>query len=153
MPLKVRIEQENPQKIYLEGTIDESVNLNETFERFTGNIVLDLSGIHNINSMGINKWIPLISKYSDKHQVEVEKLSYALVIQSNLIMRLFGSAKIVSCNAPYFCHRCKKDYLVEITREELEKSKFEAPKLMCSQCSSEMTFDDLPSYFDFFNSL
>jgi hypothetical protein len=152
MPLNVRVEGKNPQSVFLEGSIDENSHLDQIFKQFTGNIILDLNGIKKMNSIGILGWIPAISDYSEKYQISVKNASYPIVIQLSSVSNLFGKAKIISCNAPYFCDACSKGHLAEVTKEMFKKTEPEAPVIKCPDCSTEMTFDDIPGYFNFFKN-
>lgn len=145
----MKIEGQNPAKFFLKGAINENSELNEIFSKISGPTVFDLSGVEKINSIGIHRWVPLIKASSEKYSIEIERLSYSLAIQAGSILNLFGKAKINSILAPYFCAKCERDYLVELSTQAICATKNEIPLASCKSCTSEMTFDELPQYFEF----
>lgn len=145
--LKSRIEGTELPRVFLEGVITETSNIEEVFAPLQGDIILDLHGIESINSIGIHRWVPHISKYSKEHQVKIFRVSYPLIIQRMCISNIFGTAEIASCDAPYFCPHCSQEYLIEVTQEDYKKSNSSPPKKTCSSCSTALSFDELPDYF------
>ena len=49
-----------------------------------------MRNVERVNSMGVHRWIPLISKFSAKHQAAFDEISYALVQNANVVANLFG---------------------------------------------------------------
>ena len=137
------------QVVALTGAIDENTDLQALFAGFTGDIVLNLQNVERVNSMGVHRWIPIVTRFSSQHLLVIEQISYALVQNANVVRNMFGSARVRSCMAPYFCAKCKNNCTMTVTDDEMAEA--ETPPLKhCGQCGSEMEFDELDGYFSFF---
>jgi hypothetical protein len=140
------------QYVSLAGSIDENADLESVFSRFTGETTLNLRGVERVNSMGVHRWVPLVTAYTAGHRLVIEEISYALVQNANFVANLFGSAIVRSCVAPYFCSGCKENCSVTVTAEEVVSHGFEPPAKRCVRCNSALEFDELDGYFAFFKS-
>ena len=149
MTLNFRIEGINPQKVTLSGSLDEKANLAPLFDQLKGKVVFCLGEIDRVNSLGIRNWIRLIEEYSKKNEVEISRIPYPLVVQCNVILNLFGRAKISSCMAPYYCATCDKDVTFEVKSVDLKNQNEFIPNCNCPICNEHLVFNELPSYFDF----
>ena len=133
--------------IALAGTIDEDADFTRVFPNYRGTVVLDLSGVRRLNSIGVHRWIKEFSRYTEQHVVQVKACSYPVVLQANCIANFFGKASVLSCLAPYFCPSCNANQMVEVTRPELGNGDGAPPEKTCVTCSSSMEFDELDHYF------
>jgi len=141
------------QRLALAGSIDENADLDSIFSKLTGDTVLNLRGIDRVNSMGVHRWVPIVTAFTARHRLLIEEISYALVQNANFVANLFGSATVVSCIAPYYCSTCKDNCSVTVTGEEVAAHGFEEPpSKRCVRCNSVMEFDELDGYFAFFKS-
>ena len=140
------------QLVTLVGSIDENADLEGVFSRFTGDTTLNLRGVERVNSMGVHRWVPLITAFTARHRLIVEEISYALVQNANFVANLFGSATIRSCVAPYYCTACKDNCSVAVSAEEVAAHGFDPPPKRCVRCNSALEFDELDGYFAFFKS-
>jgi hypothetical protein len=138
------------QRATLAGSIDENADLQGLFAKLTGDAVLNMQQVERVNSMGVHRWIPLATAFSQKHRLMIDEISYALVQNANVVANLFGAGMVRSCSAPYFCGRCKINCTVIVTCEEVIAAGFSAPERQCSRCNSVMEFDELDGYFGFF---
>jgi hypothetical protein len=136
--------------VSLSGAIDENSNLESLFARLVGDTVFNLAAVERVNSMGVHRWIPLITRLSAKHRIELVDISYALVQNANVVANMFGSGVVRSCMAPYFCSTCKTNVVTSVTREEVAASPDAPPTKHCARCKNELEFDELDSYFAFF---
>jgi hypothetical protein len=138
-------------KVFLNGSIDESANLENIFLQFSGDVLINMKDVKNANSIGLRSWIQLLSDYSSRHKVTIEALPYGLAVQARLIRNLFGKGTVLTTMAPYFCPSCEKERLVEIAGTQVMNSQL-PPPAKCAECSGEMDFDELPQFFDFLRS-
>jgi hypothetical protein len=136
-------------RVYLTGSIDESADLDSAFAGIDGTCIVNLEGIERINSMGIHRWIPRIARLAEDHEVEVERLSYPVALQANVVSNLFGGAPVLSCLAPYFCNTCQEDRTATVTADEVRNANGDAPEKRCETCNDPMEFDELDTYFLF----
>jgi hypothetical protein len=146
---KIEKTEDGGSRVLLSGSIDESSDLDSVFAGVEGRCIVSLEGIERINSMGIHRWIPTIAKLAKEHEVVVERLSYPVSLQANVVANLFGGAPVVSCVAPYFCNTCQEDRTAVVTAEEVQAADGSAPEKHCDACDDPMEFDELDTYFLF----
>jgi hypothetical protein len=137
----------NSLKVTLTGVMDEEADLAKVFSSLDGATIFDLGGIDRINSMGIHRWIPLITDLADRHPVTIQRISYPMVLQANTVANLFGKAKLESCLAPYFSPAVRENFMVEVRANEVVDGA--APTKPCPKTGQPMEFDELDSYFYF----
>jgi hypothetical protein len=140
------------QRVVLEGSIDENADLETMFSKLTGPSILNMQHVERVNSMGVHRWIPLVTRFCTQHKLVIEEISYALVQNANVVANLFGSAQIRSCMAPYFCSSCNHNCTVTVTTDEVVGPGHGAPDKHCAKCGSAMEFDELDGYFAFFKT-
>ena len=148
MPLRIESKTANDVTILiLHGSIDEHSEL--ALPKSLGpKVVIDMADVDRINSVGINRWLPVIRELSSTRSVRAVRLSYAASIQAANIIGLFGSAVIDSCLAPYYCAACGATPTVEVTRQEYAATR-QPPKRTCPTCSKDLEFDELEEYLAF----
>jgi hypothetical protein len=151
VPLRAEIAVKNGMRfVALSGSIDENADLQGLFAQLDGDAIMNLRDIERVNSMGVHRWIPLVTAFAAHHRLVFEELSYALVQNANVVANLFGTAHVRSCMAPYFCAHCKDNCSVAVTGEEVVASRYGPPVKRCAQCGLVMEFDELDGYFTFF---
>jgi hypothetical protein len=136
----------------LSGSIDENSDIEGMFAQVTGPALLNMQRVERVNSMGVHRWIPLVARCAAQYPLAIEEISYALVQNANVVANLFGSASVRSCMAPYYCARCKENWTVSVSADEVVGAGNMAPVKHCGRCSSAMEFDELDGYFGFFKS-
>ena len=137
-------------KVLLAGSIDENADLDGLFGKLGADAVMNMRGVDRVNSMGVHRWIPLVTKFTTQHRLVIDEISYALVQNANVVANLFGGAMLRSCMAPYFCARCKDNCTVLVTADEVAQAGSEPPVKHCGRCNSPMEFDELDGYFGFY---
>lgn len=140
------------QAVALAGSIDENSDLDGLFAKLVGPAVMNMQQVERVNSMGVHHWIPLVTRFTAQHPLEIHEISYALVQNANVVANLFGSATIASCMAPYFCGRCKDNCTVAVTAHEVAEAGSGPPAKSCGRCKTAMEFDELDGYFAFFKN-
>jgi hypothetical protein len=140
------------QLVSLIGAIDENADLDALFARLNGDVILNLRKIERVNSMGVHRWVPLVSRFTAKQPLLIDEISYALVQNANAVANLFGAAQVRSCMAPYYCGRCNDNATVVVTFDEVDRCGSGPPPKSCARCNSAMEFDELDGYFAFFRS-
>ena len=144
----VKTEQDQTRYI-LKGHIDERSQMDKAIGALAAGSVIDLSGIERINSAGLLLWVRWINKETDGKNISVDAISYPMAIQANQLLDLFGSAKILSCVAPYYCARCNAPRSVVVKVEEVQGANLTAPARNCTVCKAPMQFDELEDFFSF----
>jgi hypothetical protein len=133
----------------MEGAIDETADLEGLFAKLGGPTIFNMRNVSRVNSMGVHRWIPLVTRFSNANVLYIEDVSYALVQNANVVANMFGSARVRSCMAPYFCSRCKDAITLRVTSEELAASRHSTPQKTCDRCRAALEFDELEGYFGF----
>lgn len=150
MAFRFTVEGQNPQLVHVIGAINETSDLTPMFSGLTDDVVFSLEGVDKINSIGILNWVKAFTPFAKGRSVRVRNLSYPLANQAASISNLFAGAEIESSMAPYYCSKCQAEYLVPVERKEFLAAGAQIPNKNCSHCGSEMTFEELPTYFEFF---
>jgi len=135
--------------VELVGALDERSDLEAVFAGLDGETTFRMAGIERVNSIGIHRWIPVITRLSSDHAVFIELVPYSLVLSANSVANLFGEATVLSCLAPYFCSACSADRMATVTAEEARASAPATPEKTCEVCGGHLDFDELDSYFKF----
>ena len=136
--------------VALSGSIDENSDLQGVFARLDGAAVLNMQQVERVNSMGVHRWIPLVTRFSAEHRLMIDEISYALVQNANVVANLFGTAVVRSCMAPYYCSHCNSNTTLTVSHDEVAAAGNAPPAKYCGRCKSQMDFDELDGYFAFF---
>ncbi len=137
--------------VTLIGVLDEDVDLRPLIE-LTGEVAIDLSGVHRISSTGVREWIDFMRILSDRCRVFLVACSPASVIQLNLIANFRGRARVESFIAPYECTCCgaEREVLLDATAAARTmiagRTAPQVPALSC-QCGSTMELAELPERY------
>jgi hypothetical protein len=140
------------QRVALSGSIDENSDVQGVLSHLTGDAVVSLREVERVNSIGVGRWIPAITKLSSQHRVGIEEIPYAWVQNANCLANLFGTAHVRSCMAPYYCSHCKDTSTVVVTAEDVTAAGDVPPPKSCARCGTVMEFDELEGYFAFFHA-
>lgn len=137
-------------RVELSGAIDENSDINGVFSQMAGPVVLNMRGVERVNSMGVHRWVPHVTRYSAQYPLAIEDISYSLVQNANAVANMFGTAKITSCMAPYFCASCNDNVTISVTADDVAVAGQAPPVKQCGRCRAVMEFDELDGYFAFF---
>jgi ABC-type transporter Mla MlaB component len=135
--------------VALIGVLDEDVDLRPLIE-LTGEVAIDLSGVHRISSTGVREWIDFMRILSERCRVTLVACSPASVIQLNLIANFRGRARVESFIAPYECPCCgaEREVLLDatVTARSAGRTPLQVPALSCA-CGSSMELAELPERY------
>lgn len=114
----------------------------------------DLSEVHQINSIGVKKWIGFLEAIQRSFKLRFEKISEMIVAQANVISSMLGpqGTPVDTFSAPYLCDLCEKEFSRELKLKDLANDGaggLKAPKLSCS-CGGKLTFDEYEDEYFFF---
>jgi hypothetical protein len=143
-----RSSNDGTMTLTLRGAIDENAELGSMPKVDADVVIIDMTGVDRINSVGINRWLPVMRELSAGRRVHVVRLSYAASLQAANITNLFGSAVIDSCLAPYYCAGCGATPTLEVTAKEYAASN-QPPARACPSCQAPLEFDELEEYLSF----
>lgn len=139
--------------VSLNGDIDENANLFELKALLSGDVRLDLGGVHHINSAGVRDWVNFIREAGElTSRITLVNCSPAIVMQMNMIANFRGGAAVESIFAPFACPSCdhEQDGLILITETLKAGLPEQVPHFTCDACGAELELDDIPErYFAF----
>jgi hypothetical protein len=129
--------------IALTGNISELANF-DPLKAMPGPLVLDLSGLTRINSLGMRNWVYFVRDYEALGQaLTFERVPPVVVNQMSMISNFMGAHSLVrSLVLPYLCPSCSKEDLqvLELTNGKAAQVNESAP---CPKCRAAMEFDDV----------
>jgi anti-anti-sigma regulatory factor len=140
--LKISIRGRAAERVWLalKGNIDERSDFSEILALQAKSLVIDLSEVERINSIGVRQWMQFVSALGPT-QVQFERCSVPIVQQLNTIAKFRGQGIVASVFAPYYCIKCEHNHsrLIELSGDipELEAA------MQCPQCGGTLEFDDI----------
>lgn len=139
--------------LMISGPIDESAQLPELVGRAaSGRLVLDLSGVTFINSLGVRDWIRMQAAAQRAGvTIELRRVAEPVIHQLNMIIATRG-ARISSFFAPYACDGCGREesMLIDAVAHARGLAELSPPAMTCVECGAQMAFNDFPErYFSF----
>lgn len=151
--LLVNSEHTSEGVIYsFEGVIDEQFDHKKVaIDRFQP-IILNLSGIQKLNSIGVREWILLMRKISEQSQqtVTFRECSIELVDQINMIPEVLAEGVVESFQAPYFCDCGNETSKLLISDDVYINGCIKPPPEFDCECGSKLEFDAIEEcYFQF----
>lgn len=94
----------------LTGTIDEDAQMPPVTAGSFKNVMIDMSEIKSINSIGIREWLKWIQPIAENSKITFEKCPKAIVLQFNMVEGFLPSgANVLSFFVPYFCESCDRE--------------------------------------------
>lgn len=141
-------------QLVVSGAIDETANLMDLLgQAHDGQLVLDLSGVTFINSLGVRDWIRMqTTATQNRIQIELRRVAEVIIHQLNMITATRGTARVTSFFAPYACDRCGREesLVVDAVAHAPQLAQLQAPAMTCPECGGAMAFNDFPErYFSF----
>jgi eukaryotic-like serine/threonine-protein kinase len=154
MTVKPTITPAGDATLELGGSIDETAQVIELVARARGGkLVLDMSAVAFINSLGVRDWIRMQAAMTSANvELELRRVSEPVVHQLNMIIATRGTSAITSFYAPYACDACGREdsLLIDAVAHHDKLVRLEAPPMTCPECGAQMEFNDFPErYFSF----
>ena|SRR5438874_1979525 len=148
--------QQRGDTLVLAGSIDEQADLAEIVGRAqNGRLVLDLSGIRFINSVGVREWVRMQQAATNqKLDLELRRVPEVIVHQLNIVVAARGSAIVTSFFAPYVCDECDREdsFLLDVIKHGASLAHNKAPEQTCESCGAQMALADPPEIYLMFIS-
>lgn len=133
--------------IALSGNITEAAEF-EPLKRMPAPLVIDLSEVTRINSLGVRAWIYFVRDCEAMGQtLSFERCPPIIVSQMSMVSNFMGTrSRVLSVLAPYLCPSCNNEDL-----QLLELSGGKTVQVnetsTCPKCRSTMEFDDLVAMY------
>lgn len=140
--LRSQVEQRDGRTwIGLSGHLNEAADLTP-LTQLPGPLVIDLSGLDRINSLGVRDWMRFIRTCETAGvDLTFERCSPTIVGQISMITNFMGTrSQISSVEVPYLCTSCASEriQLLELVPgAELQLT------ITCPKCGAPMELDDL----------
>ena len=132
------------------GEIEDSTELASNADAVGPNVIIDISGVTFINSVGVREWVTLLDRLAAKgSKVTLRNVSEPMVRQMTMVIEARGEAKVESFYAPYVCKACgeERGLLVDVKQHAAVLNKVIAPKLPCPACGGEAELDEFPNRY------
>ena len=138
-------------RVTIDGKLDQEANLDRLRDQLHGQVIIDLSGVHSINSCGVREWIGFVRALDSKGcNLVLERCSVHVVDKLNLVINFRGTSKIRSIYAPYICEPCFFESYLLVDLEGDWDSQIDHNAPHCAKCGQEMEFDHIKDeYFAF----
>jgi anti-anti-sigma regulatory factor len=133
------------------GSIDECSEWPDLGDQVNGDLVIDLSGVGLLNSMGVRGWIQWLGSLKVERDVMLVNCSPPVVKQINILNGFLNDrTKILSIQVPYFCEDCGFEENKGLVISELPENP--TPPLVvhsyaCVQCGKNMELDMVESQY------
>ncbi len=154
--LKIQqLQKDHPEIFTLSGFIDDLADFNPITSSPFDKVILDLGGVHEINSYGVKIWSQGLV------QMKLKKVIYRncqspIIRQINVVINLRKNIEIESFYIPFECTSCLIDKDVLCQSSDVLKLGVQrfieevVHRFNCSRCDGTMDFmDDETSYFKF----
>jgi hypothetical protein len=160
---KITTQQDGPVlHVRVSGYISENSSLYEVSLAGVTKLILDLSGVTYINSIGVKHWIQWTGGFPQHLQIELHNCPSLIVNQVNMVVGFLpNNGTIESLVAPFICEDCNREENVNLKRgihyeyaSAKEASKFSAPRVPCPKCQNLMELDAIEAkFFNFLKSI
>lgn len=115
----MNIKQEGPlATIFMEGAIGESTSLfTWNIPHTTRELILDMSKITTINSIGVKKWIMWTVRIPADWKVKIVNAPFVIASQASLVFGFVkGNMTLESVQVPYVCEACGIGHVILMKR-------------------------------------
>ncbi|MCD6499747.1 MAG: PilZ domain-containing protein [Deltaproteobacteria bacterium] len=94
----------------------EATNFFGLLGQLKGNVAFDLSGVRQISSVGVKKWVHFVERLPAGSRVRYVRCSPQFVQQATMIRNFLGRGEVESVLVPYSCVECgaTQEVLVEV---------------------------------------
>lgn len=142
-----RISQVDGQSVVrMQTGFTEATNFASLLSSIPGDVVFDLSGVRQISSMGVKKWVYFLERLGNQRRVTFAKCSPPFVQQASMIGNFLGQGKVRSVLVPYSCPDCGAERESEVELGDGGSADLE-DILPCEGCGGEMELDVIPEAY------
>ena len=160
--LKIEATLENGQLLVCpKGKFDEDFsceNLGEFFkthEKTAQRVIIDLSGVTEINSCGVREWLLMLERLPAGMRPYFRGVSEFIVEQASLVPAVLGQdpSRVESFQAPFRCAPCDSRHLMLMAPADIQMREGSSPLIplqKCPKCGKAMEFDSIPEEYFYF---
>lgn len=118
--------------VALEGPIGETTGLFILPLQDIKELVIDMTNVTYINSIGVKHWITWAMKLPLTMKIQLINCPYVIVSQANIVVGFMTkNMRIESFRMPYACEECGREEIITATRgTNYEYPTAEAPKMI-----------------------
>ena len=135
----------------LAGDIDDTASLTDYIaELRTNQVIIDLTGVTFINSVGVREWITFLDQLGQRGlKITLRNVSEPMVRQMTMVMEARGDATVESFFAPYTCPKCgdERALLINVGQHHDALAAQTPPALPCASCGAAAEFDEFPNRY------
>ncbi|PWU12250.1 MAG: hypothetical protein C5B49_16600 [Bdellovibrio sp.] len=137
--------------LVLKGDIDEEAELASPDIEPGADVVLDLTDVKTINSMGMRMWLKWVKTIPESVQLSVRRCPKMIVDQINMVAGFLPEdAKVESFFVPYYSEISSSEKLVLFEQgKEYKGGKLHVTPVVRDDSGNIMEMDVIDSYFRF----
>ena len=152
MKFNAEVAKRNGQTtICISGWLDERAELPEIDGRIDGDLIIDLSEVTLLTSLGARNWMLWQQSLTVEKDVVLVNCSPAVVKQINILEGFLNDrTKIDTICVPYFCEDCDHEESRLVSILELRRQGRPAPIIQpyrCPECGLNMELDMVESEY------
>jgi hypothetical protein len=143
-------------QVVVSGYVGENAGLFDLNFTDIKKILIDVSGVNYINSVGVKNWITWLGRFPKNVQIIYQRCPSLIISQVNMVAGFLPNKGIIeSLSAPFVCPDCNTESSVLLTLgTDYEYAKtpdgaygFKRPKVLCAKCKTPMELDVMESKF------
>ena len=136
--------------LILAGDIEDDTALAAYADQLHNNPIIDLGGVHFINSVGVREWVMLLDRLLERGlKIRLRNVSEPMVRQMGMVIEAKGDATVESFYAPYTCSKCgdERALLIDVKQHQTALAANQPPALPCAACGAPAEFDEFPARY------
>ncbi len=139
--------------VRVEGTIDESTEIQTLLPAGAEVVIYDLDGVKRITSYGVLQWVKALKELRARYYGFM-RCRPCIVRQFNMVAGFGKQGEVLSVYLPYFCEGCDAEFenLLDLRADFVIAQTASPPEVRCPTCSAVAEFDDVPKSFLAFSS-
>ncbi len=143
--------KDNSLVISLSGVMNEDAKFEPIDLSKASELVLNLSGITLINSIGIRNWLKWSAGFPTDRKIKLTNVPKAMIDQANMLSNFFPKNSVFeSFEVPYYCASCEKSHSVFYEIQAANTAEQVKDSGSCPKCGSATELDVLKeSYLRF----
>lgn len=151
----------NVLQVAVSGYIGENAGLFDLNFAGVQKVMIDLSGVTYMNSVGVKNWINWTGRFPPTLQIEFHNCPTLIVNQVNMVAGFLpNNGTVESLSAPFACESCNREENVGLKRgveyqyaTSAAGMTFTLPQVNCPKCKQVMELDAIEAkFFNFLKS-
>ena len=149
-------------RVTVSGYIGEGAELFDLNFAGVKKVIIDLSGVNYMNSVGVKNWITWTTRFPNTLAIELHNCPTLIVNQVNMVAGFLpNNGTVESLSAPFICQKCNREQSEALARGKhyqyataTKGSELQLPTLKCPKCGQPMELDVVEAkFFNFLKSI